>query len=71
MNKFYLNYKNPPQTGYIRASRLAPSLDISEATLWRWTKNGTFPAPARLSARVTAWSIKDVEAWLKSKMGDE
>ena len=60
MNKFAISQ-------YIRASELIPALAISETTLWRWVKNSTFPAPVRLSSRVTAWRVLDVEQWLAAK----
>ncbi|MBA2660086.1 MAG: AlpA family phage regulatory protein [Nitrosospira sp.] len=55
---------------YIRAKRLAPQLAISEPTLWRWLKKDpTFPKPVKLSARVTAWLIADIQTWLDAKKG--
>jgi prophage regulatory protein len=58
-----------PGKGYIRVTQLAPELSVSVPTLWRWAKSKKdgFPAPVRLSGRVTAWSISEVEAWLESK----
>ena len=43
-----------------------PILPFSAATLWRMTKAGKFPAPVRLSERVTAWKVGDVRAWLNA-----
>jgi prophage regulatory protein len=57
-----------PATGYIRQSRLIPAIiPISSATLWRNVKSGTFPAPVKLSERVTAWRVEDIRAWMKSR----
>ena len=39
----------------------------SSATFWRKVKAGEFPAPAKLSENVTAWSVESVRAWLASK----
>ena len=51
--------------GYIRQSQLIPAIvPFSSATLWRKVKAGTFPAPVKLSARVTAWRVEQVRAWL-------
>ena len=36
------------------------------ATLWRWTKQGSFPSPVRLGARGVAWRRSDIDAWLSS-----
>lgn len=57
-----------PASGYIREKKLIPDIiPVGHATLWRWSKDGRFPKPVKLSARVTAWRISDVKAWLESK----
>ncbi len=56
-----------PKTGFLRQSELIPSpIPFSPATLWRKVKDGTFPAPVKLSARVTAWRVEDIRAWIQS-----
>lgn len=49
-----------------RPNSTAP-LPFSAASLWRGVKNGTFPAPYKLSARVTAWKCSDVRAWMAAR----
>lgn len=39
-------------------------LPVSKATLWRWVKNGTFPAPFKLGVGVTGWYAVDVDAFI-------
>lgn len=57
-----------PVTGYVRQSQLIPYIvPFSSATLWRNVKAGTFPAPVKLSARVTGWRVEDVRAWMKTR----
>jgi prophage regulatory protein len=59
-----------PAAGYVRQSQLIPSIvPFSSATLWRRVKDGTFPRPVKLSARVTAWSVSAVRAWLANPTG--
>ncbi len=41
---------------------------FSSATLWRKVKAAEFPAPVKLSERVTAWRVEDVRAWLQSRV---
>ena len=53
--------------GYMRQADLLTIVPFSAATLWRKVKAGTFPAPIRLSAGVTAWRRADVEAWLQAR----
>ncbi len=57
-----------PAIGFVRQSRLIPSIvPFSSATLWRKVKAGTFPAPVKLSARVTAWRVEDIREWIRSR----
>jgi len=54
-------------TAYVRQAQLIPAiLPFSPATLWRKVKDGSFPQPVKLSDRITAWRMDDVEAWLES-----
>jgi len=39
-------------------------LPVSPATLWRWVKEGTFPAPFKLGPNTTVWDLDRVEAHL-------
>jgi predicted DNA-binding transcriptional regulator AlpA len=58
-----------PAIGYVRQSQLIPAIvPFSSATLWRSVKAGTFPAPVKLSDRITAWRVEDVRAWMKSRL---
>ena len=61
-----------PQSQYIRQSQLIPFIvPFSSATLWRKVKTKEFPAPVKLSERITAWKVADVKEWLESKAGAE
>lgn len=42
-------------------------LSISDKTIWKWVKNGQFPAPIKLSTNVTVWRLSDVQAWMQSQ----
>jgi prophage regulatory protein len=42
-------------------------LPVSEATIWRWVKQGKFPMPFKLGANVTVWDAKEVDSWLKQQ----
>ena len=62
-----------PNSAYVREAQLVQSrtrsgstalLPFSAPTLWRMVKAGTFPKPIKLSARVTAWNVGAVRAWL-------
>jgi len=40
---------------------------FSHATLWRKVRDGSFPAPLKLSAGVTAWRERDILEWQRSQ----
>ena len=42
-------------------------LPVSPATIWRWVKNGTFPAPFKLGQNTTVWDASEVDAWLANR----
>lgn len=48
---------------YVADVDVAAHFGVSRATIWRWTNEGGFPAPVKLSAQVTRWRWADVEAW--------
>jgi len=57
-----------PDTGYVRQSQLIPGIiPFSAATLWRKVKSGEFPAPTKLSARVTAWRVESIREWMEKR----
>lgn len=57
------------ETGFIRQRELMGILPFSRTTLWRMVKDGTFPAPIKLSAGVTAWQVEAVRAWVDQRSG--
>ncbi len=65
-----------PDSGYVRESQLVQSpkrpsgtapLPFSAPTLWRKVKAGTFPAPVKLSSRVTGFQVGAVRAWMAAQ----
>jgi prophage regulatory protein len=59
----------------IRISEIASTknklgrLPVSQATIWRWVKEGHFPKPFKLSERITVWNIEDIEFFIANKQG--
>jgi len=60
-----------PETGFIRQPQVLYLAAFSSTTLWRHCKAGTFPKPVRLSARICAWRVEDVRAWIKAQGQEE
>lgn len=42
-------------------------LPMGETTIWDKVRTGEFPAPIKLTERITVWRIEDIEAWMASK----
>ncbi len=54
---------------YIRQSSLLKDyVPFGSSTLWRKVKAKQFPAPVKLSERVTAWRLDDVKEWQKNPL---
>jgi predicted DNA-binding transcriptional regulator AlpA len=53
-----------PETGFLRQPQVLIFIPISKATLWRRVAARTFPAPVKLSARVTVWRAEDIRRWI-------
>lgn len=59
-----------PPSRYVRLPELRKLVPFAEATIWRKSRDGSFPAPVKLSARITAWNRAAVEAWLAQREAD-
>ncbi|MDP3250632.1 MAG: AlpA family phage regulatory protein [Hydrogenophaga sp.] len=56
-------------TRYVRLSELRNMVPFSVPTIWRKSRDGSFPRAIRLSAGITAWNRESVEQWLSEKEG--
>lgn len=50
---------------YLRQSQLLREriVPFSAPTLWRHVKAGIFPQPVKIGPGVTAWRLRDIQAW--------
>lgn len=54
-------------TTWISPKRVAEILDVSEATVWRWTKSHvTFPKPVKLSPGCTRFSLEEIQRFVQT-----
>jgi prophage regulatory protein len=76
MSQTIPSFDTLPDSAFIREAQLVQSpkhperpapVPFSAPTLGRRVKDGTFPKPVKLSARVKAWRVSDVRAWQKSR----
>lgn len=59
-----------PLCGFLRQAQVLALVPVSKSTLWRRVQAGSFPAPLKLSERVTVWRAEDVQAWMQAQGGD-
>jgi prophage regulatory protein len=62
------NQSTLPQTGFLRLRAiLAPvgPIPVSKSTWWAGIKDGRFPRPLKLGARVTVWRVEDIRLLLE------
>lgn len=57
-----------PETGFMRQWQVLLFVPFSKSTLWRRVKEGTFPAPVKLSPGVTVWRAEDIRAWISAQV---
>ncbi|MDP2085943.1 MAG: AlpA family transcriptional regulator [Gemmobacter sp.] len=41
---------------------------LSRSTIYHWMKEGTFPKPVALGARLVGWRESDVQSWLEARL---
>ncbi|MDD4964287.1 MAG: AlpA family phage regulatory protein [Gallionella sp.] len=51
----------PAQQQLYRLPHLAKRIGASGSSIWAWVKNGTFPAPIKISPNCTCWIAAEVE----------
>ena len=62
-----------PETGFVRLKQIiAPygPIPVSKSTWWAGIKDGRFPKPQKLGARVTVWKAEDIRALYTSEHDD-
>lgn len=53
---------------FYRLHDLKVRFGVSGSSIWSWVKQGTFPAPIKLSAKITAWEISVIEDWVQARI---
>ena len=52
-----------PPIRFLRVSEVQARTGLGRSTIYRWSAEGRFPRPVRLSARVVRWIEAEVDAW--------
>ena len=57
-------------TSFLREKQVRNLIPVAHSTLWTWVRAGKFPAPLKLSDRITVWRDSDVLAFIKHNGGE-
>lgn len=57
-------------TSFLREKQVRKLIPVAHSTLWAWVRSGKFPAPLKLSDRITVWRNSDVQAFIKQNGGE-
>jgi predicted DNA-binding transcriptional regulator AlpA len=56
-----------PSVEFLNAKQVAKRYGVHPASIYRWAKESSFPAPIKLGPNVTRWAMADLEAWEHSQ----
>ena len=59
------NFDQLPDSASVRQPVLEGLFACSHSTIWRRVRDGSLPAPRKLSARVTTWSVGELRRYLR------
>lgn len=48
---------------YLSVDQVAARFSVSKDSIWRWRRDGEFPAPIKLGGRTTRWRLADIKDW--------
>jgi len=51
----------------LRRPEVEARTGLSRSTIYAWMKDGEFPAPVALGARLVAWRESDIREWLEAR----
>jgi prophage regulatory protein len=49
-----------PEVGFIRLPNVLNVFPVGKSTWWEGVRSGKYPAPVKLSERITAWRVSDI-----------
>ena len=54
----------------LRQKAVLSKIAVSQATLWRMVRSGSFPAPIRLSTNSVGWLETEIDEWIAKRMAN-
>ncbi|MBD8620804.1 AlpA family phage regulatory protein [Sphingomonas sp. CFBP 13728] len=60
-----------PKDRFLRLKEIRQRIGLSQSTIYRMMKDGTFPSSLSLGARTSVWLESEVEAWISARQPEE
>lgn len=60
-----------PEAGFVRLPQILACYPVSRSAWWAGVKNGKYPAPVKLSERITAWRVEDIRRLIAEKSAND
>jgi predicted DNA-binding transcriptional regulator AlpA len=58
-----------PESGFVRLPEILSVIPVGKTTWWEGVKSGRYPKGVKLSARVTAWDVKEIRELIERLKG--
>lgn len=58
-----------PISGFMRLPEVLRLFPVSKSTWWAGIKEGRYPKPVKLGAKITAWRVEDIKTLIESMEG--
>ncbi len=52
----------------IRRAEMLKIIGMKHSMVYKWIKDGTFPAPIQLGERAVAWNSHEIDQWVRNKI---
>jgi len=54
----------------VRLPELIALTGVSPSSIWRWERQGEFPARIHIGARAIGWRLSDINKWLSARCSE-
>ena len=52
---------------FLRLPEVLALLGVTESTIYRWEREGTFPKRVKIGPRAVGWDAREVERWQEDR----
>lgn len=53
----------------LRLPAVLAMIGCSKPTVYKWVKQGLFPAPLKIGPKASGWLLSEIHAWIEQRSG--